>query len=160
MPSVQDNQGAKALSSQYVTFSLGGETYGIPILKLNEIIAHQALTIIPKVPSFIKGVLNLRGIVVPVIDLRERFMMETKAYDQFTVIMILEVAGRIMGLIVDAVSDVITLNREEIRPRPNFSTGVHTEFIQGMGVRDNKFIILLDVDRLLSNDELNVVDGV
>ena len=140
---------AKVLTSQYVTFLLGEETYGISILKLNEIIAYQNCTTIPNVPGFIKGVLNLRGIVVPVIDLRERFSMETKAYDQFTVIMILDVSGRIMGLIVDAVSDVITLNEEDIKPRPNFSTGISTHFIHGMGVKDNKFIILLDVDKLL-----------
>jgi purine-binding chemotaxis protein CheW len=151
---------SKALSSQYVTFLLGSETYGISILKLNEIIAYQECTTIPNVPGFIKGVLNLRGIVVPVIDLRERFSMEAKEYDQFTVIMILDVAGRIMGLIVDAVSDVITLNREDIKPRPDFSTGVSTTFIQGMGVKDKKFIILLDVDKLLSDDELDLVDGV
>jgi len=150
----------KGLSSQYVTFLLGGETYGISILKLNEIIAYQDCTTIPNVPGFIRGVLNLRGIVVPVIDLRERFSMELKTYDQFTVIMILDVSGRIMGLIVDAVSDVVTLNREDIKPRPNFSTGVSTNFIQGMGVKDKKFIILLDVDNLLSDDELNLVDGV
>jgi purine-binding chemotaxis protein CheW len=151
---------SKALSSQYVTFLLGGETYGISILKLNEIIAYQECTTIPNVPGFIKGVLNLRGIVVPVIDLRERFSMEAKEYDQFTVIMILDVAGRIMGLIVDAVSDVITLNREDIKPRPSFSAGVSTTFIQGMGVKDKKFIILLDVDKILSDDELDLVDGV
>ncbi len=150
----------KGLSSQYVTFLLGNETYGISILKLNEIIAYQEGTTIPNVPGFIKGVLNLRGIVVPVIDLRERFNMEKKAYDQFTVIMILDVLGRIMGLIVDAVSDVVTLSKDAIKPRPSFSTGISTQFIHGMGVKDNKFIILLDVDRLLSDDELNMVDGV
>lgn len=150
----------KGLTSQYVTFLLGNETYGISILKLNEIIAYQESTTIPNVPGFIKGVLNLRGIVVPVIDLRERFSMETKAYDQFTVIMILDVSGRIMGLIVDAVSDVITLNKEDIKPRPNFSTEISMHFIHGMGVKDNKFIILLDVDKLLSDEELNMVDGV
>ncbi|MGD0209973.1 MAG: chemotaxis protein CheW [Desulfomonilia bacterium] len=151
---------AKALSNQYVTFQLGTETYGISILKLNEIIAYQSCTTIPYVPSFIKGVLNLRGIVVPVIDLRERFGMEIKDHDQFTVIMILDVSGRIMGLVVDAVSDVITLNGEDVKPRPHFSTGISTEFIQGMGIKDNKFIILLDVDKLLSDEELNMVDGV
>ncbi len=155
-----DADGAKVLTSQYVTFLLGEETYGISILKLNEIIAYQSCTTIPNVPSFIKGVLNLRGIVVPVIDLRERFAMEKKAYDRFTVVMILDVAGRIMGLIVDAVSDVITLNDEDIKPRPNFSAGISTHFIHGMGVKDNKFIILLDVDKLLSDEELNMVDGV
>jgi len=153
-------ESSKLLTSQYVTFLLGEETYGISILKLNEIIAYQDCTTIPNVPNFIKGVLNLRGIVVPVIDLRERFLMETKAYDQFTVIMVLDVSGRIMGLIVDAVSDVITLNKTDIKPRPSFSTGISTQFIQGMGVKDDKFIILLDVDRLLSDEELNLVDGV
>lgn len=150
----------KGLSSQYVTFLLGNETYGISILKLNEIIAYQSCTTIPNVPSFIKGVLNLRGIVVPVIDLRERFSMEAKEYDQFTVIMILNVSGRVMGLVVDAVSDVVTLPRDAVKPRPNFSTGISVEFILGMGIKDNKFIILLDVDRLLSDEELNAVDGV
>ncbi|HQG32861.1 MAG TPA: chemotaxis protein CheW, partial [Deltaproteobacteria bacterium] len=120
----------------------------------------QSCTTIPNVPGFIKGVLNLRGIVVPVIDLRERFSMEKKPYDQFTVIMILDVSGRTMGLIVDAVSDVITLPRDAVKPRPHFSTGISLQFIQGMGVKDDKFIILLDVDKLLSDAELDIVDGV
>ncbi len=154
------NDTEKKLTNQFVTFQLGAETYGISILKLNEIIAYQSCTTIPNVPNFIKGVLNLRGIVVPVIDLRERFSMELKEYDQFTVIMILDVSGRIMGLVVDAVSDVLTLNSEDIKPRPHFSTGISTEFISGMGIKDKKFIILLNVDKLLSDNELNMVDGV
>ncbi|MGC9323702.1 MAG: chemotaxis protein CheW [Desulfomonilia bacterium] len=158
MSAIPEN--AHALSTQYVTFQLGDETYGISILKLNEIIAYQKCTAIPNVPGFIKGVLNLRGIVVPVIDLRERFGMVEKAYDQFTVIIILDVAGRMMGLTVDAVSDVVTLNKENIKPRPTFSTKITTEFIYGMGIKDSKFIILLDVDRLLSHEELDMVDGV
>ena len=159
-PISTNNVTEKNLTNQFVTFQLGAETYGISILKLNEIIAYQSCTTIPNVPSFIKGVLNLRGIVVPVIDLRERFGMELKDYDQFTVIMILDVSGRIMGLVVDAVSDVLTLNNADIKPRPHFSTGISTEFISGMGIKDKKFIILLDVDKLLSDDELNMVDGV
>jgi purine-binding chemotaxis protein CheW len=159
-PISKTNDTEKKLTNQFVTFQLGAETYGISILKLNEIIAYQSCTTIPNVPSFIKGVLNLRGIVVPVIDLRERFSMELKEYDQFTVIMILDVSGRIMGLVVDAVSDVLTLNSEDIKPRPHFSTGISTEFISGMGIKDKKFIILLNVDKLLSDNELNMVDGV
>jgi len=153
-------EAANGISSQYVTFMLGGETYGIPILKLNEIIAYQALTIIPNVPSFVKGVLNLRGTVEPVIALRERFHMEAKVYDQTTVIMILDVSGRILGLVVDSVSDVVTINSEDIRPRPHFSTKISVKFIQGMGGKDNRFIILLDVDKLLSEEEMDAVDGV
>jgi purine-binding chemotaxis protein CheW len=159
-PISKNNATEKTLTNQFVTFQLGAETYGISILKLNEIIAYQSCTNIPNVPRFIKGVLNLRGIVVPVIDLRERFGMELKDYDQFTVIMILDVSGRIMGLVVDAVSDVLTLNSDDVKPRPHFSTGISTEFILGMGIKDKKFIILLDVDKLLSDEELNMVDGV
>ncbi len=159
-PISKSNDTEKSLTNQFVTFQLGAETYGISILKLNEIIAYQSCTNIPNVPRFIKGVLNLRGIVVPVIDLRERFGMELKDYDQFTVIMILDVSGRIMGLVVDMVSDVLTLNSDDVKPRPHFSTGISTEFISGMGIKDKKFIILLDVDKLLSDDELNMVDGV
>lgn len=159
-PILKSNDTEKSLTNQFVTFQLGAETYGISILKLNEIIAYQSCTTIPNVPKFIKGVLNLRGIVVPVIDLRERFGMELKDYDQFTVIMILDVSGRIMGLVVDMVSDVLTLNSDDVKPRPHFSTGISTEFISGMGIKDKKFIILLDVDKLLSDDELNMVDGV
>jgi len=159
-PISKSNDTEKSLTNQFVTFQLGAETYGISILKLNEIIAYQSCTTIPNVPGFIKGVLNLRGIVVPVIDLRERFGMELKDYDQFTVIMILDVSGRIMGLVVDMVSDVLTLNSDDVKPRPHFSTGISTEFISGMGIKDKKFIILLDVDKLLSDDELNMVDGV
>jgi len=159
-PILKSNDTEKSLTNQFVTFQLGAETYGISILKLNEIIAYQSCTTIPNVPGFIKGVLNLRGIVVPVIDLRERFGMELKDYDQFTVILILDVSGRIMGLVVDMVSDVLTLNSDDVKPRPHFSTGISTEFISGMGIKDKKFIILLDVDKLLSDDELNMVDGV
>lgn len=157
----QNNSTAQTgTTAQYVTFTMGDEVYGIPILKLNEIIAYQDLTIIPNVPSFIKGVLNLRGTVVPIIDLRERFHMEAKVYDQMTVIMILDVFGRIVGLVVDSVSDVVTFNNDDIRPRPNFSTNISLQFIHGMGVKDNRFVILLDVDKLLSDDEMNAVDGV
>jgi purine-binding chemotaxis protein CheW len=159
-PISKSNDTEKSLTNQFVTFQLGAETYGISILKLNEIIAYQSCTTIPNVPGFIRGVLNLRGIVVPVIDLRERFGMELKDYDQFTVILILDVSGRIMGLVVDMVSDVLTLNSDDVKPRPHFSTGISTEFISGMGIKDKKFIILLDVDKLLSDDELNMVDGV
>jgi len=148
---------AKELATQYVTFQLGDETYGVSIQKLNEIIGYQSCTKIPNVPGYIRGVLNLRGIVVPVIDMRERFGMEMKDYDQFTVTMILDVSGRITGLVVDAVNDVITLNPEDIKPRPHFSSYISTEIIHGIGVKDNKFIILLDVDKLLSDVEVKEI---
>ncbi|MDT8272277.1 MAG: chemotaxis protein CheW [Desulfomonilia bacterium] len=154
------SESAPSLSTQYVTFQLGDETYGISILKLNEIIANQKCTGIPHVPDYIKGVINLRGTVVPVIDLRERFGMGAKNDDQGTVIIILDVAGRTMGLIVDAVSDVVTLNTDDIKTPPPFFNGTRTQFISALGIQENRFIILLDVNRLLSNEELEMVDGV
>ncbi len=158
----QVNVDTNSASSQYVTFTLSGETYGIPIMKLNEIIAYQQLTTLPNVPDFIKGILNLRGVVVPVIDMRERFNIQTKEYDQFTVIMILDVSGRTMGLVVDAVSDVLTINHDDIKSGPSFSNGINTEYIQGMVSYDEgkKFIMLLNVDRIFSDEELDMVDGV
>ncbi len=145
------------MSSQFVTFALGEQTYGISILKLNEIIAYQQLTTIPNLPGFIKGVLNLRGEVIPVIDLRERFNMESRPYDQLTVIIVLEIAGQTMSVVVDSVSDVITLQSDAIKPRPHFSTGIRTDFIQGMGIKDNKFIILLDVEKVLGAEDISTL---
>ncbi|HHO76459.1 MAG TPA: chemotaxis protein CheW [Deltaproteobacteria bacterium] len=157
MAYMNETQGSNGISTQFVTFALGEQTYGIPIMKLNEIIAYQQLTTIPNLPGFIKGVLNLRGLVIPVIDLRERFNMESKGYDQLTVIIILEIAGQTMSVIVDSVSDVITLQSDAIKPRPHFSSGIHTEFIQGMGIKDNKFIILLDVEKVLAPQDLSAL---
>ncbi|HOO45029.1 MAG TPA: chemotaxis protein CheW [Deltaproteobacteria bacterium] len=148
---------SNGMSSQFVTFALGEQTYGISILKLNEIIAYQQLTTIPNLPGFIKGVLNLRGEVIPVIDLRERFNMESRPYDQLTVIIVLEIAGQTMSVVVDSVSDVITLQSDAIKPRPHFSTGIRTDFIQGMGIKDNKFIILLDVEKVLGAEDISTL---
>jgi len=162
MAQIQKKGESNSIATQYVTFSLGTEVYGIPITKLNEIIAYQELTALPNVPSFIKGILNLRGTAVPVIDMRERFNLERKDYDQFTVIMILDVAGRTMGLVVDSVSDVLTIDQESIKPSPQFSSSINTKYIEGMVGYDNgrKFIMLLDVDRIFTDEELNIVDGV
>jgi purine-binding chemotaxis protein CheW len=145
--------------SQFVTFTLAEEEYGVDIMKVQEIIGYRGFTKIPNVSQFIKGVLNLRGTVVPVVDLRLKFNMEEKEYDQYTVIMIVEVAGRIMGIIVDAVSDVVSLGDDEIQPTPRFSSAISTEFIKGMGKKEEKFIILLDINKVLSDQELEEVDS-
>jgi purine-binding chemotaxis protein CheW len=144
--------------SQYVTFLLADEEYGVDIMKVREIIGYKGFTKIPNVTEFIKGVLNLRGAVVPVIDLRLKFGMEEKEYDKFTVIMIAEVAGKTMGIIVDAVSDVVSLNEEDIQPKPDFSADIDTDFINGMGKKEDKFIILLDIDKVLSESEIEAVE--
>ncbi len=145
--------------SQFVTFTLADEEYGVDIMKVQEIIGYRGFTKIPNVGEYIKGVLNLRGTVVPVVDLRLKFNMDEKDYDQYTVIMIVEVAGRIMGIIVDSVSDVVSLAADEIQPTPNFSSNISTDFIKGMGKKEEKFIILLDINKVLSDEELKEVDS-
>lgn len=147
-------------TSQHVTFTLGGEEYGIEITKVQEIIGYQGFTRIPNVPEFIRGVLNLRGTVVPVVDLRKKFAMEDKEYNKFTVIIILEAEERIMGIIVDAISDVVTLATKDIQEAPSFATNVRADFISGMGKRDGKLIILLDMDKVLSQEELEIIDEI
>ncbi len=140
---------AKTGGDQFVAFILDEEEYGIEILRVQEIIGYQGFTRIPNVPHYIKGVLNLRGSVIPVIDLRLKLGMSEKPYDTFTVILILEVQEHIIGAIVDAVSDVISLSEAEIQPAPDFSSQVQVDFIEGMGRKDDKLIILLDIKRVL-----------
>jgi purine-binding chemotaxis protein CheW len=144
---------------QYVTFTLEGEEYGVEVLKVQEIIGYQGFTRVPSVPSFVKGVINLRGLVVPVVDLRLKFSMDEKDYDKFTVILIMEVKGRTIGAIVDTVSDVLTLDSEEVQETPDFSSGVSVDFISGMGRLGDKLIIMLDIDKVLNVGDLNLQDA-
>jgi len=148
-----------ATANQFVTFTLGDEEYGIAILKVQEIIGYPGFTKIPNMPSFVKGVINLRGSVVPVIDLRLKFAMQEREYDAYTVIAILEVKEKVIGVIVDAVSDVITLKEDEMQPTPDFSSGVKVEFISGMGRKGDTLIILLDIDRVLSEGEIGMLSA-
>lgn len=141
---------------QYVTFNLGDEEHGIEITKVQEIIGFQKLTMIPNVPDFIKGVLSLRGTIIPVIDLRQKFGMEKKEYSKYTVIIILETAGRTMGITVDAISNIVSLTDQDIQEVPSFNINVRADFIKGMGKKDNKLVILLDIDKILSPEELEV----
>jgi len=139
---------------QYLTFSLGQEEYGIEILKVQEIKGYSAITPIPNTPSHVKGVMNLRGTVVPVVDLRSKFAMESVAYNKFTVIIVVTVGSKIAGLVVDAVSDVLNIPASEIRPAPDFGSRTDTRFITGMANSGDKLAVLLDIDRLLGEEEL------
>ncbi|MFQ5645377.1 MAG: chemotaxis protein CheW [bacterium] len=145
---------------QYVTFVLGEEEYGIEILRVQEIIRYQEFTKLPNLPDFIKGVINLRGTVVPVIDLRLKFHLEEKDSSQSTVIIVLEVSGRIMGVVVDSIHDVISLSDEEFQATPALSSKIRTDFIKGMGKKKDKMIIMLDINKVLSEEELEMVDEV
>ncbi|MBS3910189.1 MAG: purine-binding chemotaxis protein CheW [Actinobacteria bacterium] len=141
---------------QFVTFALDNEKYGVEVLKVQEIIGYQGFAKVPNVPPFVKGVLNLRGSVVPVVDLRLKLNMKPREYDNFTVILIMEVRERVVGIIVDAVSDVVNLSPEDIQQTPDFSSGIRVDFIKGMGRKDEELIIILDIDRVLSSNELQL----
>ncbi|TAJ30973.1 MAG: chemotaxis protein CheW [Nitrospirae bacterium] len=140
--------------SQYLTFILGEEHYGVDILRVQEIKGYTAVTRIPNTPDFIKGVLNLRGAIVPIVDLRAKFGMAKVDTTMFTVIVVVVVRDRVMGIVVDAVSDVLDIAAKEIQPAPNFGTRVDTSFIQSIAKSGDKLITLLDIDRVLSMDEI------
>lgn len=141
---------------QFLTFTLQNEEYGIEILKVQEIKGFSKVTPIPNAPAFVRGVMNLRGTVVPIIDLRARFSMTEKDYDQFTVIIVVNVGARVVGLIVDTVSDVLNIPAEAIADPPDLATSSETSCITGMGKLGDRIVMLLDTGRLVGTDELRL----
>lgn len=157
-------QGTVGEGDQYLTFTLGDEEYGVDILRVQEIKGWDGATPIPNTPDYVKGVINMRGTIVPVIDLRERFGMPSRAYTQFTVVVLVRVLGpgekeRIMGLVVDALSEVYGISEDQLRPPPEFGSILRTDFIRGLAPVDEKMIIVLDVDRLLAEEELETAEA-
>lgn len=148
---------ASNLMQEYLTFVLGDEEYGIEILRVQEIRGYDAVTAIANAPPFIKGVINLRGAIVPIVDLRIRLNMKNISYDQFTVVIILNVMNRTIGIVVDGVSEVITLGEEQIKPPPEFSAAFDTEYLLGLGTANDRMLILVDIEKLLSSKELALV---
>jgi len=138
-------------SSQFLTFSLAGEEYGLDILKIQEIKGYVPTTRIPNSPPEIVGVLNLRGTIVPVMDLRKKFGLEAVQYDAFTAIVVVAVRGRVIGMIVDQVSEVVTIPTKEIQPPPIESVGVDHS-LEGLAKVGDKLIILLDVEAVVLSD--------
>ncbi len=145
---------ARSETREYVTFVLGDEDYGVDINRVLEFIGYRPLSRIPNVPRFVKGVLNLRGTVVPVVDLREKLGLDAAECHKFTVIIILEVDGRTIGAVVDSVDDVVSLADADIQPPPSFDASIRTEFIAGMAERDDRFYILLDINQVFDVAEL------
>jgi purine-binding chemotaxis protein CheW len=146
--------------SQYLTFQLGEEEYGIEILKVQEIKGYTPVTPIPNTPPCLKGVMNLRGTIVPVVDLRAKFAMAEAAYNKFTVIIVVKVGTKVMGLIVDAVSDVLNIPKGDIQATPDFGSQVDARFINGMATQAEKLVALLDIDLVLGGDERATVGSV
>ncbi len=147
---------------KYLTFSLANEEYGIGILKIKEIIGMMPITTVPQTPMFVKGVINLRGKVIPVIDLRLRFDMEGIDYTERTCIIVVEIHGKtstvLIGIVVDSVSEVLNIKEEDIEDTPAFGTRLDTEFIMGMAKLDGGVKILLDIDRVLNAEDITALD--
>jgi len=137
---------------QLVTFRLANEEYGLPITKVREINRLVPVTKLPQTPSFMEGIINLRGLIIPVIDLRKRFEMSIAAHDEDTRIIIVEISGEIVGVIVDAVTEVVRLDTANIEPSPA-TVAVESQYIEGVGKIDDRLIILLNIDKVLTNQE-------
>jgi len=147
-----------AAGGEFLTFRLGAEEYGIEILKVREIRSWEAPTAIANTPEFIKGVINLRGTIVPIVDLRLKFNLTEVNYDLFTVVIILSVARRVVGIVVDAVSDVISLTPEQTSAAPEFGAALDTRFITGLGTIGDRMLILADIERLMTSRDMQLVD--
>jgi purine-binding chemotaxis protein CheW len=143
---------------EFLTFRLGEEEYGIDILKVQEIRGYEAVTAIANTPAFIKGVINLRGTIIPIVDMRIKFNLGNVEYNIFTVVIILNVAGRIVGMVVDSVSDVISLSAEQMRPAPAFAAGLDTQYIMGLGTVDDRMLILADIEKLMTSSDMALTD--
>ena len=154
-----NEQTSAETSRELLTFTLGNEEYGIDILKVQEIRGYEAVTTIANAPEFIKGVINLRGIIVPVVDMRIKFNLGSVTYNETTVVIILNVADRVVGMVVDGVSDVTTLKAGEIKPAPEFGSGLDTQYLQGLGTVDERMIILVDIEKLMSSRDMELIES-
>lgn len=160
-----DNSNKTAQSDQdglttheFLAFTLGKEEYGIDILKVQEIRGYETVTRIANAPEFLKGVINLRGIIVPIVDMRIKFNLGAPTYDQLTVVIILNLGGRVVGMVVDSVSDVMTLLPEQVRPAPEMDTTFNNDFLIGLGTLEERMLILVDIEKLMSSPEMGLLE--
>lgn len=159
-----NDSSSNIITNKYLTFVLATEEYAVDILRVQEIKGWSKVTPIPNTPPYICGVINLRGTIVPVIDLRLRFNLSHQEYGTMTVIVVVKVLSqngkeRIMGVVVDAVSDVYDVSENELKPPPDFGSVISTEFVKGLATVEEKMVIVLDVDKLLNSQELAIVDN-
>ena len=154
----RDAQQADAGGQEFLVFTLGAEEYGIDILKVQEIRGYDSVTRIANAPDFIKGVINLRGIIVPIVDMRIKFHLGRVEYDQHTVVIVLNIAHRVVGMVVDGVSDVLTLQPDQIMPAPGFGATLTTEYVTGLGTVDGRMLILLDIEALMLSPAMALMD--
>jgi len=145
-------------AAEYLAFTLGQEEYGIDIQKVSEIRSYETPTRIANAPEFLKGVVNLRGIIVPIVDMRIKFNLGTPTYDQFTVVIILNIGHRVVGMVVDRVSDVTTLLPEQMKPAPDIGVNMNTDHIIGLGTIDERMLILVDIDKMMSSADMGLLE--
>ncbi|MFD1803270.1 chemotaxis protein CheW [Mixta tenebrionis] len=148
----------ETVGQEFLVFTLGDEEYGIDILKVQEIRGYDQVTRIANTPAFIKGVTNLRGVIVPIIDLRIKFAQPGVAYNDNTVVIVLNLVQRVVGIVVDGVSDVLSLTADQIRPSPEFAVTMSTEYLTGLGALGERMLILVDIEKLLSSEEMALMD--
>ncbi len=150
-------------TDQFLTFMLSGEEYGVDILRVQEIKGWDDVTTIPNTPDYLRGVINLRGTIIPIIDMRIRFGIEKLDYGPLTVVIVLKVdcedKSRVVGIVVDGVSDVYNVPEDEVRPSPDFGSTVDTEFVRGLATIDKKMVIILDVDHMFNSGDLEIIDS-
>jgi purine-binding chemotaxis protein CheW len=151
MEETQKKQDAELM--QLVTFSIGDEEFGVDILKVQEIIRMMEITKVPRAPDFVEGVINLRGKVIPILDLRKRFGLVSRGHDKHTRIIVIEINNMIVGFVVDSVSEVLRIPSSTVEPPPPVVSGMESEYISGVGKLEDRLLILLDLDRLLSHEE-------
>jgi purine-binding chemotaxis protein CheW len=156
----RNNSDNQANSGEYLTFVLGDESYGLEILKVQEIRGYDAVTKIANTPDFIKGVVNLRGLIVPIVDLRIKFNLGKVEYNEFTVVIILNLNGRVVGIVVDGVSDVMNLQQSQVRDVPDIVTSIDTKYITGLATVEDKMFILVEIERLMNSEEMALIDSV
>ncbi|MES1923805.1 chemotaxis protein CheW [Salinisphaera sp. T31B1] len=145
--------------TEVLVFALGAEEYAVNILKVQEIRGYSSVTRIANVPDFVKGVTNLRGEIVPIVDLRLKFGLGEARYDEQTVVIVLNIGERIVGVVVDSVSDVLGLSAEQIKPAPDFGAGLATDYLQGLGSVDDRMLIIVDIDRMMTSHEMALVEA-
>jgi purine-binding chemotaxis protein CheW len=155
----QRAESADATGQEFLVFTLGAEEYGIDILKVQEIRSYEQPTRIANAPAFIKGVVNLRGVIVPIVDLRLKLGCETAEYNSFTVAIVLNVKGRVVGAVVDSVSDVLALDADSVKPAPEMSSAIDTAYITGIGSVADRMLILMDIEGLMASPEMGLVNA-
>ena len=159
VPPASAAESRKPKGREYLVFGLGGEEYALAIEQVQELRNYETATRLANAPDFIKGVINLRGIIVPIVDMRIKFGVGTSIYDASTVVIILNVGARVIGIVVDKVSDVVTLTPEQIKPAPGMNALIDADYLIGLGTIDDRMLILTDVDKLMSGPELGLINA-